>query len=275
MGVTSLISKIVPRKFYPGLKDTYLKYRYFLLFPFYSGKKFECTFCSRRFRKLMPCGLNLPVIKEKAITSAGYRRAVCPRCSSTDRERFLYLFLQNKTDVFKKKSKILHFAPEFNLHKILKRQNIEYITADLDSPSAMIKMDITNIPYENNSFDGIICCHVLEHVSDDRKALSELYRVLTPGGWAILQVPISTLLEKTYEDPNITSPKEREKMFGQHDHVRIYGQDYKNRLEDARFSVEVHNCADEFADFVKKYGLLAEENIYMCFKKKSNAGSVQ
>ena len=104
--------------------------------------------------------------------------------------------------------------------------NIDYLSADLNSPSAMVKMDITNIKYEDNSFDVIICNHVLEHIPDDRKAMSELYRVLKPGGWAILQVPISLLLNKTYEDPTVTTPEEREKVFGQSDHVRIYAKDY-------------------------------------------------
>ena len=135
--------------------------------------------------------------------------------------------------------KMLHVAPEEQLSRLFgSALGIDYLSADLLSSNAMIRMDIMDIQYPDETFDVIYCSHVLEHVSDDRKAMRELHRVLRTGGWAILQVPISTA-EVTFEDPKITRPKERERAFGQFDHVRRYGADYKDRLEDAGFSVEV------------------------------------
>ena len=163
---------------------------------------------------------------------------------------------------------MLHVAPEMQLHRVIRSHpNIDYVTADLNSPFAMVKMDITNIEYEDNVFDVIICNHVLEHIPDDRKAMAELYRVLKPGGWAILQVPISLSLDRTLEDSTITTPEEREKIFGQEDHVRIYAKDYKDRLVLVGFRVKVDRFEGKGSDSdIRKYGLLRDENIYVCSK---------
>ena len=243
--------------------------------------KFHCPFCGQDFREFLPFGLDIPVLKEKNVVGSGYRlSATCPNCGSIDRERLIYLYLKNKKgDWFSKNLKVLHIAPEGNLQKVLMaKSNIDYLSADLNSSLATVKMDITNIQYQNNSFDVIICNHVLEHIPDDRKAMAELYRVLKPGGWAILQVPISLSLNQTYEDPMVTSPEEREKVFGQSDHVRIYAKDYKDRLEGVGFSVEVYSFVKEFGESaIRKYGLSKDENIYICSKpvldKNSNMAS--
>ena len=237
----------------------------------YFGFRFKCPFCGGNFSKFLPCGLNLPVLKEKQVIGGGYRlNAVCPRCASTDRERLIYLYLKNKTSIFQKNIKVLHVAPEKELQKIIRAaSNIDYLSSDLDSILAMVKMDITEIKYRDNFFDVIICNHVLEHIIDDYKAISELYRVLRTGGWAIIQVPISPLLPRTYEDFEITSPEEKEKMFGQSDHVRIYAGDYKDRLEKVGFSVEIYNYINEFGKSAcRKYGLLEKEDLYICSKKR-------
>jgi len=210
-------------------------------------------------------------LKEKNVVGGGYRlNSTCPRCSSSDRERLIYLYLKNKTELFYKDIKVLHVAPERNLQRVLMAHpNIDYLCADLDSAFTMVKMDITNIKYENNFFDVIICNHVLEHIINDRIAMSELYRVLKPGGWAILQVPLSLSLNKTYEDPKVTTPEEREKVFGQKDHVRIYAKDYKDRLEKIGFIVDINSYVNELDEFtIHKYQLLKEENIYICSKPK-------
>ena len=147
-------------------------------------------------------------------------------------------------------------------------QNLEYITADIESPLAKLKMDIHDIPLEDNSIDVIFCNHVLEHVRDDIQALNEMKRVLKPGGWAILQIPFFyPLKEQTYEDASITDPKEREKAFGQDDHVRMYGKDYGERLASVGFEV----TADEFVQtlpiqIVKRHALPAQEIIYKVVK---------
>lgn len=146
--------------------------------------------------------------------------------------------------------------------------NLDYISADLESPLATVRMDITNILFDDNTFDVILCVHVLEHVMDDRKAMRELYRVLKPGGWAILQSPVDPDYEKTFEDPDIVSPEDRERFFGQKNHVRIYGRDYKDRLEEAGFTVKVDGYIRESgADLIERYGLEEHDtDIYLCTK---------
>lgn len=205
--VKSLLKKVVPKQYQAQLLDLYSCSRYF-------GSEYECLFCGGHFRKLLPCGRNLPVLKEKQVVGGGYRLARCPRfsCQSSDRERLLFFYLKNKTNIFSEKVKLLHVAPEKNLRQVLiGRSNIDYLSADLCSPTAMLKLDITDIHYEDCAFDVIICNHVLEHIPDDRKAMSELYRVLRPDGWAILQVPISLAITETYEIRNLQHQRREKK----------------------------------------------------------------
>jgi SAM-dependent methyltransferase len=163
---------------------------------------------------------------------------------------------------------VLHIAPERNLQRILSRcTGLEYITADISSPLAAIKLDVTSIGYPDNEFDVIMCNHVLEHVADDAAAMSELMRVLKPGGWAILQVPIALAQESTDEDPTVVDPDEREARFGQYDHVRLYGRDYVARLERAGFSVEQFRAIEQFGEAqVHRNGLQPEETLFVCSK---------
>jgi predicted SAM-dependent methyltransferase len=145
---------------------------------------------------------------------------------------------------------------------------IDYLTADLNDPDVMVQMDITEINYPAHSFDVIYCSHVLEHVPEDRRAMQELFRVLAPGGWAVLQVPITA--DATFEDPSITDPREREKIFGQHDHVRCYGPDYQNRLEAAGFHVNSFSAEKVVGKAnLGKLGVQADENVYYCTKCKN------
>lgn len=160
---------------------------------------------------------------------------------------------------------MLHIAPELCfMDRFEGMDNLEYITADIESPLAKVKMDIHDIPFEDNLFDVIFCNHVLEHVDDDIRALNEMKRVLKPGGWAILQVPFFHPLPKTtFEDPAITEPKEREKAFGQDDHVRMYGEDYGNRLASIGFNVEENQMVFELPqELVSRYALPVNEVIY-------------
>lgn len=160
---------------------------------------------------------------------------------------------------------MLHVAPELcYIDRFEALENLEYITADIESPLAKVKMDIHEIPFEENSFDVIFCNHVLEHVESDIKALEEMKRVLKPGGWAILQIPLFHPLPKiTMEDPSITDPKEREKMYGQDDHVRLYGEDYPERLASVEFEVIEDKLVEELDPAeVKKYALPNGEYIY-------------
>jgi predicted SAM-dependent methyltransferase len=237
---------------------------------FNSKNEFECPFCGEQFKSFLPGGLDIPVLKEKQVVGGGYRLHYhCPICHSLDRERLVYLYLTKKANIFKLKVRLLHVAPEAKLHKILSVQpNISYLSIDLSSNLANVKADITQMSFKENSFDIIICNHVLEHTQNDRKAMHELYRILNPNGWAILQVPISNMLETTYEDPAIKKPEEKEKKFGQRDHVRIYGKDYKYRLEAAGFKVDVFNFVKEFdKSSAYRFGLSKDENIYRCSKE--------
>lgn len=221
---------------------------------------------------MLPFGLDIPVLKEKKVVGAGYRpNACCPVCKSFDRERLLYLFLLHETNIFAKPQALLHVAPEPRLSEILQaRPSIDYLTADKHSAGVMVRMEITNIQYHECRFDSIICNHVLEHVVDDRKAIRELYRVLRPDGWAILQVPVSMTLGKTYEDSCITTEEDRERAFGQSDHVRIYADDYVDRLEEAGFNVDIFDWTTDATNYggdTNRFGLDTKERIYFACKQ--------
>ncbi|MDD4033612.1 MAG: methyltransferase domain-containing protein [Bacteroidales bacterium] len=229
-----------------------------LMVPFLKGHQIECPVCGKHFRKLLPYGY---VISRK--------NALCPHCLSLERHRLIWLFLKRETPFFTQPCQVLHLAPEYCFMKYFSAvQGEGYITADLESPWAKVKMNVEEIPFPENHFDVILCNHLLEHVEDDRKALRELFRVLKPGGWALLQSPVDANREKTYEDRAITSPEEREKHFGQKDHLRAYGKDYTDRLREAGFTV---NPLDYVAilgeDLQKRYALPQNELIYYAEKK--------
>jgi SAM-dependent methyltransferase len=228
---------------------------------------FECPFCGGRSESFLPFGLTSPVLRERTVVGGGYRsNAVCPSCLSLDRERLVYLFLLHRTDLFASEARVLHVAPEGNLSETLSRRKV-YVAADLMPLDGMIRIDITHIELPDAAFDVVICNHVLEHVPNDRAAMSEIFRVLRPAGWAILQVPFSTSAEATYEDDMVTDPADRDRVFGQSDHVRVYGQDYPDRLRRAGFSVEIRNAAVEFGDALcERYALCKAENVYLCRK---------
>jgi SAM-dependent methyltransferase len=160
----------------------------------------------------------------------------------------VWLYFERRTNLFDGQGhRVLHVAPERCLERRLRiRIGSGYVTADFNDPRADVRMDITDIDYPDATFDFIYCSHVLEHVDDDRRAMREFRRVLKADGTAVLLVPITSA--QTIEDPTITDPAERRRLFGQHDHVRRYGSDYVNRLRDAGFAVQVHNVADLATD---------------------------
>jgi SAM-dependent methyltransferase len=165
-----------------------------------------------------------------------------------------------------RRKRLLHFAPERGFSRILRRaRNIDYFSGDLCSSRAMIRLNITDIPCPTQAFDVIFCSHVLEHIVDDRRAMAELFRVMKLGGWAILQVPIRG--EKTSEDPTITTPEDRERVYGLAEHVRIYGKDYKDRLQEAGFDVTVDSFGLEFSEkSISRFGMGRIPDIYVCRK---------
>jgi len=233
----------------------------------YKGNKYNCPFCNYSSKKMALLGLEFPVIKEKSIIGAGVRQGLCRKCGSTDRERLVYIYLKDQLQIFSNKDKsILHIAPEWNLSKKIDKFGFKnYICGDLQPenyPNYVQKINILDIPYGENTFDLIICNHVLEHIPNDFDAMEELYRVLKMGGQAILQVPISKNLLQTFEDFSVIDPQEREIVFGQCDHVRIYGQDYADRLTFCKFKVKRKNIYKEYP----KFGFNEEEDIFVIEK---------
>ena len=212
------------------------------------------------------------MLKQYDIIGGGYRdQATCPICGSTERERLVHLFIRHRTDLLQRPARLLHVAPEPQLGRILQAAPmLDYLSADLYAEDVMVTMDITDIQYPEASFDAIICNHVLEHVLDDQRAMRELYRVLKPGGWAILQVPYSEQITISVEDPAITTPEERARAFGQEDHVRIYAKaDYLARLARAGFRVTPLHWWEEGAEFGNpgnRYGLMPRETLFVCWK---------
>jgi SAM-dependent methyltransferase len=181
----------------------------------------------------------------------------------------VWLFLEQRTELFRRHSRVLHIAPEPSLQERLTRlQNLDYLSGDLESPGAMVKMDVTDIPYGDACFDAVLCLHVLEHVADDRAAMRELLRVLKPGGWAIVQCPVEG--DETFEDATIVSARERRRIFGQDDHLRVYGRDLELRLRSAGFVVDVIPFARQLGDEAcRRYGLDPSECIYLTRKPTS------
>ena len=191
-----------------------------------------------------------------------------PSTLSLERHRLLWLYLQNETDFFTVPKKVLHFAPEQAFYNLFKKQkNLDYTTTDLYSPLADVKADICNLPFDDNLYDLILCNHVLEHIPDDTKAMQELYRVLKPGGMGIFQIPQDLNRATTFSDDAIVDQKERAKIFGQYDHVRIYGRDYFQKLRSIGFTVIEENYTTKISpELVKKYCLADGEIIPVCYK---------
>ena len=221
-----------------------------LIVLFFKGNNFTDPIDGKSYRKFLPYGYG----KQR-------ENALSPGTLSLERHRQMWLYLQNETDFFTKNYKVLHIAPEQEfLRKFKKMKNLDYISADLFSPIVDVKADILDLPFENESFDIIFCNHVLEHIEDDRKAMGELLRVMKKGGWGIVQVPMKNSLEKTYEDFTIKDPKERQKHFGQYDHVRWYGMDYFDRLKSVGFEADANFYSQKFSkEEIKKFGLRENE----------------
>ncbi|MBO2523358.1 MAG: SAM-dependent methyltransferase [Bacteroidetes bacterium] len=250
----ALFTKIFPRQTLIRFSGLFS----FFIMPFYIGNKVECPVCGKHFRKFLPYGYG------KAMDNR-----LCPNCLSLERHRLIWLYLKQRSNFFLAPLKVLHFAPE---QPFLKRfralKNLDYTSADLDSPIADLHLDVTNIDLPDNQYDGMICNHVLEHVNDVNKAFSEIKRILKPGGWAILMVPINPDVD-TWEDPSITDPEERKRCFGQYDHVRQFGRDYAQVLEKAGFIVDADRLYYDLTEEQRQRMRLArpgEELIYRVIK---------
>lgn len=218
----------------------------------YLGHQVACPCCGGAFRTFLPFNQR--------------PQAECPACGVMERHRLMWLYLQHRTDFFDARLRVLHFAPTYTFYRrFCTLPNLDYIPVDLCQRPARLWLDITRLPLQSASVDVIICSHVLEHIPDDRQAMRELYRVLRPGGWAVLQVPLDLERATTFEDPTVTAPEERARLFGQDDHVRIYGRDYPERLASVGFLVTVEPFARNIGPVAqRRYGLQADEDLYIC-----------
>ena len=238
-----------------------LSYPFKLVAPLlYKGNKVECPVCEKSFSKFLSYGSDV----------AHRENVLCPYDLTLERHRLMWLYLKDQSNYFTaEKLNVLHIAPEQCFHKKFKKQsNLNYLTGDLVSPIADMHFDLHQIPLEDNRFDVVFCNHVLEHVDDAHQCMSELYRVMKPGGWGVMQVPLDYNRDTTYEDASITSPEEREKHFWQKDHVRLFGNDYPDWLRKAGFDVETFDVNKKYpAELVKRYRLIEQEMLYIVSKK--------
>lgn len=178
---------------------------------------------------------------------------------------WLYLTAARSDLLDGKPRRLLHFAPEPAFQRLLQaKSNIEYVSADLDSPLADHQVDIQDLPFPDESFDALLCLHVLEHVEDDRRAMRELWRVLRHDGWAIIMVPLHGGMIETLEDAAATTPEQRLRAYGQANHLRLYGLDYADRLREAGFEVEAHAYATELGGDATTRFVLSPEKVYLC-----------
>jgi len=221
------------------------------------GRKFTDPIDGQSFRCFLPYGYG----KQRP-------NVLSPSTLSLERHRLLWLYLKNETNFFSKNLKVLHFAPEqCFLKRFRKLTNLDYTTTDLVSPIADVKADICDLPFADNCYDVILCNHVLEHIPDDTKAIQELYRVMKPGGYGIFQIPQDLNRETTFEDDTITDKAERAKIFGQYDHVRVYGRDYFEKLRSIGFKVEEIDYTVQLNETdIDKYRLAKGEIIPVVFK---------
>lgn len=222
---------------------------------FYRGKNFRCNVCGKTFRKMMSHG-NIP-----------RPNAECPNCLSLERTRVLWFYLKDRVIDKQTPLKVLHFAPEYGLKKeFLKYKNLHYKNVDINSDLADEVADITNIPFEDSSFDLILCSHVLGHVPDEKKAIAELYRVLKPDGQALVMTIIDWNLKSTYENTNVTTAHERLENYTESDLVRLHGSDFANRLVNGGFNVEAIDYALQLGDEAKSYYSLGNGDREIIFK---------
>jgi len=226
---------------------------------FLKGSKYTDPIDGKSYKKFLPYGYEN--VRDNVLA---------PGTLSLERHRLFWLYLENETDFFTKKHKLLHFAPEQAFYKRFKKmKNLDYVTTDLNSPLADVKEDICNLPFKDNEFDYIFCNHVLEHIPNDTKAMQELFRILAPNGIGIFQIPQELSREKTFEDDSITDPKERAKIFGQYDHVRVYGCDYFDKLRSIGFEVLEVDYTKTLSEIeIDKYRLAKGEIIPVCRKNK-------
>lgn len=226
------------------------------------GRRFTCPCCGWKLRTFTHGGTSMKA------RPAGY----CPRCNAKARHRRDWLFLQERTTLFTEPTKLFHVSPKYALsRRFIRMPHIDYTAIDIaNRPNTDLRASIENVPLPDASFDAAICIHVLEHVTDDRAAISELFRLIKPGGWALISVPIR-LDEDTYEDESIVTPEARKAAFGETSHLRWYGRDFPDRLRNAGFEVDLDRADTLDPATVEAYGLKWDENVFLCAKPSPTA----
>ena len=258
------IKQLIPFWLGKKIRGTYQK----TLGLIYKGSNYHCPYCKHDFEKMLSDGEDLPVISKYQIIGGGFRKnCTCPRCYSKDRDRLIHLYLEKKTNLLTAPHRVLHIAPEAWLKELFQSMPHIHYTSGVKGADES-DLDITDLEMKDNLYDVVICNHVLEHVPEDITAMKEIFRVIKPGGWAILQVPFSPILDNTFEDSTQVSLAERSTSFGQYDHVRIYGKDYANRLESVGFKVELFNPKNENwgKEYIEKYALNPKEDLFIVHK---------
>ena len=219
----------------------------------YRGVAVECPVCGGLFKRFM--------------TYNGRPSAMCPRCRLLERHRHFWIYLERETDLFIRPQRLLHIAAESELERRFRVvPTLEYLTGDLLRKEADIQLDVTNLTLPDAQFDVVLCSHVLEHVNDARAAMSELLRILRPGGWALLDAPVDPGLSDTYEDWTITAPAERQLAFGQWDHVRVFGRNFNSLLQEQGWQVEEHRVPLTPAE-AERWGLARHNEVLRIGRK--------
>jgi predicted SAM-dependent methyltransferase len=222
------------------------------------GDAVQCPCCDRTYGSFAPAW--------------NRDNAICPGCGSHERHRLTWLYLRDVEQLGSARPmQVLHFAPEYALReRLASLPGVDYTTCDLDPAGVDVQVDITAMPFADESFDAIVCSHVLEHVPADAQAMAELYRVVRAGGWVMVMVPLDQTRERTYEDPALTSEADRLRAFGQEDHVRQYAPDIADRLRGAGFEVTPRAYADELGEEARRrYGLLSSDVVFRCARLPS------
>ncbi|MBN1433375.1 class I SAM-dependent methyltransferase [Candidatus Fermentibacterales bacterium] len=224
----------------------------------YAGSRYRCPCCGGGFARMLSWDPSDPDDDNR----------MCPRCHSQSRHRLLLTYLERETGLFSQEVRLLHFAPERFLARIFRsRPGILYVPVDLEMSRVSARVDVTSLGFREACFDAIVCNHVLEHVPDDEAAIRELCRVLAPGGWAVVMAPVDHDRAETLEDPSVRDPMERRRLFGQSDHVRVYGRDYIDRLNRAEWAASELHYADELDPGLREsLALMEREYIYLARK---------